>query len=521
MRFRNSLAYWYLRHVRRIVTPKRLIRFAMSHHAKRVFAVHGGREMNYREVEVAANRLANALIARSVGKGAVVATLLQNSLEAAIVRIAAYKAGWIFCALIDDLPPQEIPGVLSEVGAMVLLIDEANWARIDLSQLKPCTSIRLIISTKQTAGAVCLTDLLASGEAGEPDVEIAPGDFAAIGFTSGTTGRSKGVVWTQSSWMESFYNLLRNRRDGGRSDEVFLHVIPFSTAGSLLLLPCLVGGMRNVYLAAFNPRVVCETIQQHHVTRMFLAPVFLVDLWDFYVADGRKYDLRSLRSIHVGSAPMSAAKYLAVQQDLGIRLDHGYGMAEVLAPLTAHRGTGAAVQPGQPLSVGQAADGVQIRVVDPDKAGHGQLAIRSLSCAVGYWNRPEATEQSFVHGWFVSHDIGYLDEHQQIYVLDRKEDVFMRDGCKVYPRRIEEWLHTCTAVKDVAVVERQGKLVAFVTVRRDHRLDAGELQKYCEPWLLPHERPDAIEVVHVLPVSTSGKVLKRIQEMDKHEKPNL
>ena len=481
----------------------------MSRHAGRIFAADGDNAIRFAQVNKAANKLGNSLARRGAKKGAIVASMMKNSVEAVIIRIAAYKAGWVFCGLIDDFSPQAVLEMLGEVGATVLFVDAANLSRVDFAELMQHTKIKLVISTVEAKGAVRLADLLSEGESEEPEVEIAPDDVAAIGFTSGTTGRSKGVVWTQAAWMQSFYNMLCNRQQVVRADDVFLHVIPFSTAGSLVLLPCLAGGMRNVYLSEFNPRDVCELIQKHHVTRLFLAPVFLVDLWDFYVAGGRKYDLGSLQSINVGSEPMYAAKYQVIQKDLGVMLDHGYGMAEVLAPLTTHRTDCDTVQPGNQLSVGHVADGVEIRVVDADEAGRGRLAIKSKSRASGYWCRSELTAQHFVGDQFLTNDIGYFDGDGCLYLLDRKDDVIERGGCKVFPRIIEERLHTCAAVKDAAVIEKEGKIVAYVTARRGHRIDVGALQATCERWLLRHERPDTFVVVGNFPISTSGKVLKR------------
>lgn len=509
MSLQGRIKYWYLRYLKQIRTPSGLIRFAMARNAGRIFAREGAREISFDEVDKSACGISRALARRGISRGSVVATMMKNGPEIVEVRLAAYKSGFVFSAIIDDCQPDVVLELLAELEAEVLFIDAANLSRIDTAAIAAKTGVRLIVSTSAAAGMVLLDDLIREvGTAELPD-DASPGDIAAVGFTSGTTGRSKGVVWSNAAWMSSFYNMLLNSRAAVLPDDVFLHVMPFSTAGSLVLLPCLAGGMQNVFVREYDPAVVCEMIEKYRITRIFLAPIFLVDLWDFHVAGGRKHDLSSLRNINVGSAPMYSAKYLAVQKEFGPILDHGYGMAEVLAPLTTHRSESNTVHKGRQLSVGYPAGHVGMRLLETDGNGRGRLAIRSSSMASGYWKRPELTAQHFADGWFMSNDMAFFDDAGRLYLIDRKDDLVERGGRKISLRGVEEVLHECDAVKDAAAIWKDGAIIACVTPRRGRKIDPAVLKTLCDSSLQENERPDRFVVMDSFPVSSSGKLLKR------------
>lgn len=504
------LSYFYLRHIRNITTPKKLIGFAARCHRKRIFLVDGEKEISFGQINDDACRLANALLNRGIGKGIVVASLMSNSREMVTLRLAAYKAGWLFSALIDDFGNEVALEVLKDIEAKVLFVDGRNLHRVNFQRLRKYTDVMLVVTTREADGDSMLFDaVLAEGSPVEPAIDVKPMDLAAIGFTSGTTGRSKGIVWSNRAWISSFYNLLLNSRRRVLGGDVFLHVVPLSTAGSLTLLPCFAAGVRNIFMAEYDPAAICDTVRKHKVTRLLLAPAFLVDLWDYCEAEGRLADLGTLKNINVGSAPLHGGKHDLITRALGPIVEYGYGMAEVLAPLTALRDGRLIWDRRLGLTVGHPAARVEIQLEGQEKDGCGIIVISSRSMAHSYWKRPELTKEHFHEDWFLTNDVGCFDADGRLYVLDRVDNIIERGEHIVYPRIIEETIQESPSVKDAAVVERDGQIVAFVTPRRGQNVDMHKLAAHCSAHLPRREQPDEITMLDHFPISSSGKILKR------------
>jgi long-chain acyl-CoA synthetase len=336
-------------------------------------------------------------------------------------------------------------------------------------------------------------------------------DTAVILYTSGTTGRPKGV-------MLSHRNLVANAISGRgpeyeqRNDETHLAILPLAHAFGIVVLNVLyLSGVKQVMHPRFDPHAVLSAIERHHITAFAGVPAMFVAL--LYTPDADKYDTNSLQYCVSGSAPLPVNILEGFEQKFGCTIREGYGLSEGSAALTGHgvdmeRRTG---------SVGKPMENVEIQVVDehdnPVPTGEvGEVVARGPNVMLGYYNMPDETKEALRNGWLHTGDMGRFDEDGYLYIVERKKDLIIRGGFNIYPRDIEEVLTAHPAVIEAAVVgvpsERMGEEVkAFVVTRSD--IPAEELMAYSREKLANYKTPSQIEFVNALPRNAIGKIDKK------------
>jgi long-chain acyl-CoA synthetase len=419
----------------------------------------------------------------------------------------------VFCALIDDFFPEQIIETLNETNCRILIYDERLTLE-NLKQLVNSTNLKFFIPIDGQKGIRSYHNLIKNSNDSEPQTKIKPDEISAIGFTSGTTGKSKGIVWTHKAWLYSFYHLLLN--SDSSADMIFLHAIPFSTAGSLVILPALASGARNILMRSFDPQNVADVIDREKVTNLILPPSFLIELWDFYVNNKGKYDFKSLKNIGVGSAILPGNKWKEMIPDFGPILQQSYGMAEVLAPIASLKISDPEAEKYKLTSVGKVINQVKIKLKDVDAAGlavHGSrmgiIYLRSKTCGVGYLGKEKLTQQHFQKGWFATNDIGCLDDNGNLHIIERASNIYIHDGVSIIPREIEEIIHCFKGVKEALVTKIDNDLVAYVSARRNLQIDLNQLKEFCTNHISAEKVPTKYILLDCLPHSTSGKILRK------------
>jgi long-chain acyl-CoA synthetase len=352
-------------------------------------------------------------------------------------------------------------------------------------------------------------DLL-TGPRREPR-DHAPDTLAAISYTGGTTGRPKGVMLSHGNLLANAqHNLVAT---GHRADQRWLHVCPmFHVAGIANLIACTWVGAEQVLLPRFDPRAVLETIEHERITHTVLVPTMLAMLLD---APGSEHaDLSSLRHVQYAASPISPE----LQQRVLGRLPECdvaqfYGMTEA-APTVTHLTPEDHRRGGERLgSVGTPVPGVQVEIRGPE-GEPGELYIRGPNIMLGYWNRPEATAEALVDGWYRSGDIARADADGYLYMVDRAKDMIISGGENVYSIEVEAVLAGHPAVAEAAVFgipdERWGEAVhAAVTLRPGSEADADSLIEHCRERIAGFKAPRSIDLrAEPLPKSGAGKVLK-------------
>jgi len=287
-------------------------------------------------------------------------------------------------------------------------------------------------------------------------------------------------------------------------------------AGGGLLVPALCAGLTQHLPDRWDPARALTRIEQAGIAWAFLTPSELLDLLDQPL---ERLDLRSLRGIVYGSAPMPAARLREAVGRLPVRFLQGYGMSECFPPVAVlwpeEHGTRENPAPRDALaSSGHPYPGIAVRI-DGEGSGPGEILISSPTVTAGYWKDPERTAGCLEEGWFRSGDVGSVDGDGRLHVLGRKQDVLRRGTRDVFPRGIEEAVSEHPIVKEVCVVSgaSSDRIVAVVSLRPAHRKDPETARRALKEWIesrLPREEvPDDVRILEELPRSIQGKVLRR------------
>ncbi|MBI1335604.1 MAG: AMP-binding protein [Phycisphaera sp.] len=348
-----------------------------------------------------------------------------------------------------------------------------------------------------------------------------PNDNAAILYTSGTSGKPKGVVLTHGNLRSNVHAAIEHAQL--TQADVFLGVLPqFHSFGltALTLLPLYVGA-KVVYSARFVPRKIVELIREHRPDVMMAVPSMYGAL--LTVKNAVPEDFASLRFAVSGGEPLPSATYEACMEKLGLNLLEGYGLTETSPVCNWCTPTRK-----KPHSVGTALPGVHEYILDEE--GHdlgrnadGEIVIDGPNIMIGYYKLPEQTAGVFMEATlkdgqkrrvFRTGDIGHIDDRGYLYITGRKKEMLIIGGENVFPREIEEVLNQHTSVKDSAVIGQQDPLrgetpVAFIEVNEGCDFNEVELRDWCRERLAQFKVPREIRRVDALPRNPTGKVLRR------------
>ena len=357
---------------------------------------------------------------------------------------------------------------------------------------------------------------------GMPLVAAGPDDLAWLFYTSGTTGRPKGVMLshrnlTAMAW--AYTGTVATIAPG----EALIHAAPMSHGSGLYLIPHLAEGAAQVIppSGGFDAAELAGLIAAHPGASLFAAPTMLNRLVDHLRRSGTA--LPNLKVIVVGGAPLYREDALAALDCLGPRLAQIYGQGESPMTITAHSAEqiAAARSAGDDeglASVGVSCPGIEVRIADADDrplpAGAiGEVLVRGPTVMAGYWRNPEATAATLRNGWLHTGDVGCLDARGRLTLKDRSKDVIISGGSNIYPREVEDALLGHPAVAEVAVLGRRHadwgeEVVALVVPRPGTALDAGELDAWCLAHIARFKRPKAYLFVDELPKNSTGKILR-------------
>ncbi len=470
------------------------------------------RVLTYAELDDQVRRLAGGLIAHGVKPGDVVALMAPNVPEYAVVFHAVALAGGAITTINGTYTEREVHHQLVDSGAKLLVTVEPflEVAQAGIVDSKVATILLI-------GAAAGNAESLASwfGEPLQTQVEVSVDSIAALPYSSGTTGLSKGVMLTHR-------NLIANVAQTSaaaemRSDEVFLAVLPFfHIYGMQVLMNCgLQVGATVVTMPRFDLEEFLALHQQYGVTRSFVAPPIVVALAKHPLVD--QYDLSTVEQFFSGAAPLSAELAIEAGDRLGSEVVQGYGMTE-LSPVS-HLTVPGGFKPG---SVGVTAPSTSTRIVDPESGddlgidSDGEIWVRGPQVMAGYLNNETATRECLdADGWLHTGDIGHVDSDGHLFVVDRLKELIKVKGFQVAPAELEALLLTHPAIADAAVVgrsdERAGEVpVAFVVLKPGQEVSEADLQEFVASQVAHYKQIDAITFTDAIPKSASGKILRRL-----------
>jgi long-chain acyl-CoA synthetase len=481
------------------------------HGADRPALIADDGTLTYAQVTAQAGALAAELRRRGVAPGDRVALLVPTLPEYVVAYYGILGVGAVVVPVNPRSRAPEIDYILRDSGARAAIIhgsaaDEMGAAVADLPGLAPLVAV----GTPALPGALPLHDLVREPRPLDPAV-ARDDDLAQLSYTSGTTGKPKGVMLTHRSLALNAEATAERLAMGPDDRVVAIAPLVHILGCTLVMNATLQVGAAAVFPAAIDPDSLLATVEQHRCTVLAAVPT----LYLLLLNHPRPYDLSSLRVALSGGAPTPIELVAAFPKRFGARIVDGYGTTEIggtvsITPLD---------RPAKPGSVGLPARYVELAVLDdqdrPLPTGDvGELCLRGPTVMQGYYGQPEATAETLRGGWLHSGDLGYVDHEGYCFIVDRKKDMIITSGFNVYPREVEEVLYQHPAVAEAGVVgvadPLKGELVrACVTLRADAVATEAELIAFCKARLTPYKAPVRVDFFPTLPKSPTGKMLRR------------
>lgn len=462
----------------------------------------------YAELSTNTDRVADGLERCGVTPDDRVAICLRNSVVFVTAYLGAMKCGAVPVPVNTRFTNEQVQYVL-DVSDVTVLVTDATFATVAARVDTPITIDGSVGTRYQD-----LVDESADGYSVHPRRSD---ELAAVVYTSGTTGRPKGVRHTHGNISDNARGIRRyhhlTRDDVGLTASQCFHV----TGLNVTTTPLLDAGAANWLLPSWDPAEALETIERRGVTYTFLTPAMLGQLLECDRLE--EFDLSSLTRVVVGGAPAPVDRLAEAEDALDAAVLEGYGMTET-TPLAAFNRPQA--RPYKPGSVGPPArEVVELRIEDTetgeavDRGERGELLWRGDTVTPGFERRRHDAER-FVERdgrrWLRSGDIGYLDEDGYLFVVDRRDDMFTVGCANVFPREIETVLYDIDGVTDAVVVDaldkRQGVVITAV-LACDGDVTESQVRARCREQLEAHEVPQRIEFVDAVPTTAAGKVDRR------------
>ena len=476
------------------------------------------REMTWREFDEKANRFANLLLSKGLRRGEKVGILLMNCLEWLPVYFGVLKAGGIAVPLNYRYTEGEIKYCLDLADVTVLVFGKEFIGRLEsvFGELKKVEGMLFV-------GEDCPTfaesyELLAAAESAEkPAVSYDDEDYAAIYFSSGTTGFPKAILHRHKALMRAA--ITEQKHHSQTREDVFLCIPPlYHTGAKMHWFGSLVSGSRAVLLKGVSPRWILGAVSDEKVSIVWLLVPWAQDILDAIDSGEIKlsdYDLSHWRLMHIGAQPVPPSliqrwmKVLPAHQ-----YDTNYGLSESIGPGCVHLGVENIRKVG---AIGVAGYGWQTRIVDDKRRDVprgevGELAVKGDGVMVCYYKDEKATRAVLGDGWLYTGDMAREDEEGFIYLVDRKKDVIITGGENLYPVQIEDYIRSCDCVRDVAVIglpdERLGEIAAAIVELKPECSSVTEedIAAFCGG-LPRYKRPRRI-IFDKVPRNATGKIEK-------------
>jgi len=489
----------------------------------------------------AALAMAAALQEEGVEKGDRVALVMRNLPEWPVAFFGILLTGAIATPLNAWWTAPELEYGLRDSGAKVLILDAERLERLS-EHLHNCPDLRRVFvarEAEETAHPLVrkLEDVIGTSDGWAslpvgtpPEVAIAPDDDATIFYTSGTTGKPKGALGTHrnllcnigAAGVSGARSYLRRGEqppapDPNGPQRCTLLAIPFfhATGCHAILCPSLAAGAKIVFFRKWEPEAAMRLIERERVTTAGGVPTIA---WQLIEHPARpNYDLSSLEAVAYGGAPSAPELVRKIKEVFPkSQPGNGWGMTETSATVTSHLGED---YENRPDSCGPAAPINDLKITDPDgktlpPGVVGELWAKGPNIVKGYWNKPEATAQSFVEGWIRTGDLARLDEEGFCFIIDRAKDMLIRGGENIYCVEVENVLYEHPAVMDAALVGIPHKTLgeepgAVVTLKAGGSATEAELRGFVAERLAAFKVPVRVLFwLETLPRNANGKILK-------------
>ncbi|HEY0844344.1 MAG TPA: AMP-binding protein [Noviherbaspirillum sp.] len=497
--------------------------------------------LTYAALHEQANRLSNVLQRLGVKKGDRVAIILPQRTETAIAHMACYQLGAVAMPLSILFGPEALEYRLQNSEAEVAIVDQAGLENLN-SARPTCPGLRHVLAVDcPGAGTLDWQAELSAAHASFEAVRTLATDPAVLIYTSGTTGAPKGALIPHSALIGNLTGFVASQNWFPQQGDVFWSPADWAWTGGLMdaLLPTLYFGMPIVgYRGRFVPDTAFRLMEKYGITNTFLFPTALKMMMKAFPQPRERFSLK-LRGIMSAGEAVGDTVFNWCESALGVTPNEMFGQTEMNYIV----GNSAQKWPAKPGSMGRPYPGHRVAVIDdagnPVKPGEiGEVALHRTDIHghpdpiffLEYWKNPEATRNKYTGDWCRTGDLASMDEDGYLWYQGRSDDMFKAAGYRIGPSEIENCLVKHPAVANVAVVPKpdveRGNLVkAYVVLTQgtergrdaDEKLIA-ELQAYVRGKLAPYEYPKEIEFIDELPMTTTGKVQRRVLRLMEQER---
>ena len=498
------------------------IRRAVKRFGPMIAAICGDESRSFEEIDERSNQLANGLLASGMSKGDRVAVLLENSIRCVEIDFALAKAGLVRVSLNPRSTAKDVAYVIEDSQAAAVIFADGFAATLPpLGGEGASALLELCVNEGDRTGAPGMPAaadyeaFLAGSDKRVIDTETDPEDLYCLFYTSGTTGRPKGVMLSHRAILHVSYNLLMEIGPQSPGEKILL-MQPMSHGAGFFVLPWFMRGGASVIMRHFDPKDVIALADRYEIETIKLVPTMLQRILKCDPLDFR--ELPKLRYIVYGASPMPVEVTRKAIAQFGVRFVQIYGQSEAPVTLSILQKCDHDPVDGKAERLGSAGvpfETVEMRIVD--QSGNavptgepGEVVLRAPQLMLGYWNRPEQTAETVRSGWLYTRDLGRFDENGYLYLLGRMDEMIISGGYNIAPREVEEVIYLHPAIQEVAVVgepdvEWGNAVVAYVSLR--HHVDETELSDFAKTHL-GFKRPKRFYRLNELPKNPNGKIQK-------------
>jgi len=491
-----------------------IVRESARIHADNIGIIQDDRRLTFSELFQSARKFARVLRNLGLEPGDKVSMLIPNILEFPIVFHGIVYAGCVVVPLNILLRGGEVAYHIqdSDSKAVVVASDLLPAAQPAFDETPACE--HLIVIGETGGSGISFYDAMDEAT-DDADIEpTMPDDPAVIIYTSGTTGQPKGAVLSHSNLVMNC-NFLHTAVVPVGPGDVALATLPLyhSFGLTFMMNAFLYVGAAVSIVPRFDPELILQIMKRDKVTAFAGVPTMYIALLGCPEEDLRV--MENLRVCVSGGAALPVEVLNTYRDKLGVIIHEGYGLSET-SPLACIHHPGRTIKPG---SIGQPIWGVELAAMN--EAGDilppyedGEIVIRGHNVMLGYYGRPEATEQAITNGWLHTGDVGHRDEDNYFYIVDRLKDMIIRGGYNVYPREVEEVIYTMDGVVETSVVGipdpvKGEEVCACVALAPGVELTADDVISFCKERVAAYKYPRKVVFFDELPKGSTGKTLKR------------
>ena len=494
---------------------------AVQTRGRHTATIYADRQRSYVEMGERVPRFAAAMLGLGLQRGDRIAVLALNSDNYIELFFAAAWAGLVIVPLNTRWAVPENVYTLDDAQCRVLIVDDAFVAQVsELQRGHPMQHVVHIGNGAAPQGLHSYEAMIAS-TGPMPDACGSGDELCGIYYTGGTTGSPKGVMLSHTNMISASVNWIATLHFS--EDTVYLHSAGlFHLAGTSPAMALTLAGGTHVCLPKFDARLAFETIQAHRVNYCLFVPTMINMMVNH--PEFAAYDLSSVRYCEYGASPMPDAVLAAAMERLPTwEFIQGYGMTESAAltvslPWKYHFDSEGMTSKRQ--AAGRAAYGIDVKIVDEEgielpRNQTGEIAVRGAQVMLGYWRKPEATQDVLRDGWLHTGDAARMDEDGFVFIVDRVKDMIISGGENIYSREVENAVHRHPAVRECAVIgipsaEWGESVHAVVALKAGQRAEAKEIIDLCRTLIAGYKVPRSIEFKESLPLSGAGKIMKNV-----------